>query len=125
MRIMTSLDISPETLAKMKTIAKTNVVPAEDPGPDRFIIQARNLVAENFNAHRDVTRSTELSPDEVYVVWFSKTLMYWKAACVSPTIRGMMWEVTFNAHRKEAYIDVFKKIGNAKVPLADVEEPSK
>jgi hypothetical protein len=86
------------------------------PDPDRFLMQAKQLVVENYNNHRDLGRSEELSMGSVYIVWFAKTLSNWKAIVASPVARGLMWEVTYNGNRGEAYIDIYKKLNNVRVP---------
>ena len=54
--------------------------------------------------------------DEVYVVWFSKTLQNWKALLSTTLPDGMYYEVTYNGDMKETYIDAYKKFENVKVP---------
>jgi hypothetical protein len=85
--------------------------------PDRFLIQAKQLVVDNYNAHRDVNRSQELTMDQVYVVWFTKVLGSWKSVVASPVIRGLLWEVTYNGYKSEAYIDIYKKLNNVRITL--------
>lgn len=88
----------------------------EDPGdPDKFLRTAKETVVSNYNAHRDTERSPELSVEGVVIVWFSKTLGNWKAILSSPIVRGLLWEVTFNGHKNELYVDVYKKLNNVKV----------
>lgn len=41
--------------------------------------QARKIVMEYFNSHVDKTDNKQITLDDVYVVWFSKTLQNWKA----------------------------------------------
>lgn len=53
--------------------------------------------------------------DEVYVVWFSKTLQNWKALVSTTLPDGMYYEVTYNGDKKETYIDAYKKFDNVKV----------
>lgn len=36
--------------------------------------QARKIVMEYFNSHVDKTDNKQITLDDVYVVWFSKTL---------------------------------------------------
>ena len=47
-------------------------------GADRFLITAKELTVKNYNDHRP-EESPEISYDEVYIVWFSKTINNWKA----------------------------------------------
>lgn len=58
----------------------------------------------------------DIKLDDVYVVWFAKTLQNWKAL-VSTTARdGRYYEVTFNGDKKELYLDTYKKTHNVAVP---------
>lgn len=50
--------------------------------------------------------------DDVYVVWFSKTLQNWKCLVSTTLPDGMYYEVTYNGDKKEAYLDAYKKFDN-------------
>lgn len=41
--------------------------------------RAKQLVVDYFNAHVDVTDGKKLTMEDVFIVWFSKTLQNWKA----------------------------------------------
>lgn len=58
------------------------------------------------------------SEDEVYVVWFSKTLQNWKCLISTTLPDGMYYEVTYNGDKRETYIDAYKKFDNVCVPDA-------
>lgn len=88
---------------------------SDRPDPDRLLMDAKRLVVDNYNEHREAARSSPLTMDSVYIVWFAKTLGNWKAIVASPVTRGLLWEVAFNGHRKEAYIDIYKKLNSVKV----------
>lgn len=51
-------------------------------------------------------------PDEVYVVWFSKTLQNWKCLISTTLPDGMYYEVTHNGDKNETYLDAYKKFDN-------------
>jgi Family of unknown function (DUF6275) len=54
-----------------------------------------------------------LSPDDIYVVWFCKTLQNWKALLSTDAINtGIYFEVTFDGDRNELYFDHYEKITN-------------
>jgi hypothetical protein len=55
--------------------------------------------------------------DEVYVVWFAKTLQNWKCLISTTLPDGMYYEVTHSGDRHETYIDAYKKFDN--VCIAD------
>lgn len=56
-----------------------------------------------------------VTAEDVYVVWFCKTLQNWKALLSTDLPDGMYFEVTYNGDKKEAYLDVYKKIRNVKI----------
>ena len=61
---------------------------------------------------------TDIPMDELYVVWFAKTLKNWKALVASdhPRGDGQYIEVTYNGEKGEAYVDIYEKLHNSKVP---------
>lgn len=65
-----------------------------------------------FNSHVDVTDGVQITMDDVYIVWFSKTLQNWKALVSTTASDGMYYEVTYNGDKHEAYLDVYKKWEN-------------
>ena len=54
----------------------------------------------------------EFSVDDVFVVWFCKTLQNWKALLSTHKIDGVYFEVTHNGDRGETYVDVYEKSDN-------------
>jgi hypothetical protein len=84
---------------------------------DRVFTQAKQIVIDNYNFHRDETRSPALTLDGVYITQFAKTMNNWQATLTSPVARGLMWSVVCNTYKQEAYIEVYKKVNNTKVSL--------
>lgn len=74
--------------------------------------KARKIVAEYFNEHVDVTNHKKITIEDVYVVWFAKTLQNWKALVSTNIPDGMYYEVTHNGDKIETYVDVYKKWEN-------------
>ena len=74
--------------------------------------KAKELVVRYFNEHRDVTNSEELTKNDVYVVWFCKTLQNFKVLLSTTVSDGMYYEVTFNGDKNEYYLDAYKKWQN-------------
>ena len=91
--------------------------PRQQVDPDQYLLQAKALVVQNYNEHRDPSRSPELSMDSVYIIWFAKTLGNWKAVIASSVARGLLWEASFNGQKNEAYLDVYRKLNHTKIPL--------
>ena len=78
--------------------------------------KAKQLVLDYFNEHVDKTDNVELTLDDIYVVWFCKTLQNWKALVSTTIPDGVYYEVTYNGDKKETYLDVYKKWDNVRVP---------
>lgn len=86
--------------------------------PVLFLFYSR-LADANFsysNAHVDVTDGKKLTIEDVFIVWFSKTLQNWKALVSTTVSDGMYYEITHNGDKGETYVDVYKKWDNKCVP---------
>ena len=77
--------------------------------------KAKKLVVDYFNDRADKTDKVIIGTDDVFVVWFCKTLQNWKALLSTTVSDGMYYEVTYNGDKKETYIDAYKKWENVKV----------
>ena len=73
---------------------------------------AKKIIADYFNSHVDVTDGKKITTEDVYVVWFCKTLQNWKAMVSTNVSDGMYYEVTHNGDKGETYVDVYKKWEN-------------
>ena len=78
--------------------------------------KAKRLVVEYFNDKVDKTDQVILTTDDVYIVWFSKTLQNWKALVSTNISDGMYYEITHNGDKKETYLDAYKKWDNKCIP---------
>lgn len=78
--------------------------------------KAKRIVMEYFNEHVDKSDMCQLTLDDVYIVWFCKTLQNWKALVSTTIPDGVYYEVTYNGDKKETYLDVYKKWDNVRVP---------
>lgn len=74
--------------------------------------KANKIVADYFNKHVDVTDHNKITADDVYIVWFAKTLQNWKALASTNVSDGMYCEITHNGDKNETYVDVYKKWEN-------------
>ena len=74
--------------------------------------KARQIVVDYFNSHVDKTDGVQISIDDVFVVWFCKTLQNWKALLSTTVPDGVYYEITHNGDRDETYVDVYKKWEN-------------
>ena len=74
--------------------------------------RAKMLVVDYFNSHADVSDGKVITADDVFVVWFCKTLQNWKALVSTTVPDGMYYEITHNGDKGETYIDAYKKWDN-------------
>ena len=74
--------------------------------------KAKQIIVDYFNSHVDVTDGVKITLDDVFVVWFCKTLQNWKALLSTKVPDGVYYEVTHNGDRNETYVDVYKKWEN-------------
>lgn len=76
---------------------------------------AKEIVLNYANKHIDKTDNVQIALDDVYIVWFCKTLQNWKALVSTTLPDGMYYEVTYNGDKKEIYLDAYKKFENQKI----------
>ena len=69
---------------------------------------AKEVVLNYANKHIDKTGNVQIVLDDVYIVWFCKTLQNWKALLSTTLPDGMYYEVTYNGDKKEVYLDTYK-----------------
>ena len=74
-------------------------------------LKAKQIVVNYANLHRDISYKS-ITKDDVYVVWFCKTLQNFKVLLSTTIPDGMYYEVTFNGDKNEYYLDVYKKWEN-------------
>lgn len=86
----------------------------EEEGFD-FPLRARELACEQAR-----TLGVNITPQDVYVVWFAFILGNFKAICSTPEPDGRMYEVTYNAQKKEAYVDTYVKTNNILVHVGEL-----
>lgn len=82
--------------------------------------QFMKIVVDYYNNHVDVTDNKTLTEDDVYIVWFCKTLQNCKALLSTTVSDGMYYEITYNGDKKEFYLDAYKKWQN--VCIKEVEK---
>ena len=83
-----------------------------------FLKICREKVADFFNTNKDITdQIPDMNPDEVYVVWYCKSLQNHKALLSTPAPDGMCYEFTYNGDRNELYMDDYKKWKNIKFDM--------
>ena len=78
--------------------------------------RAKELVVNYFNNRVDKTDKKTITEDDVFIVWFCKTLQNWKAFVSTTISDGMYYEVTHNGDKNETYLDAYKKWENVRCP---------
>lgn len=81
-----------------------------------MIEKAKQIVVDYFNNHADKTDHVFITKDEVFIVWFCKTLQNWKALVSTTISDGMYYEITHNGDKGETYLDAYKKWENIRIP---------
>ena len=84
--------------------------------PETFMNKAKRLVMDYSNVRRDLSDSRVMTIDNVYIVWWCKTLQNWKALLSTTFSDGMYYEVTYNGDKHETYLDAYKKWENVRIP---------
>ena len=82
---------------------------------EEMMTKARSIVMNYFNERVEKTDNIKITLDDVYVVWFCKTLQNWKAMVSTTVSDGMYYEVTYNGDNKETYLDAYKKWENVRI----------
>lgn len=83
----------------------------------KFFRLIKDTVKDYANNHLDVTDHKKLTSDDVYVVWYCKTLQNWKALASTTLPDGMYYELTLNGDKAELYLDAYKKFENRCISL--------
>lgn len=79
---------------------------------DEMFKLIKEVVVEYFNEELEKTDNTNITEDDVYIVWFSKTLQNFKALASTTISDGMYYEITYNGDKGELYLDAYKKWKN-------------
>lgn len=77
--------------------------------------KAKQLVVNYYNSRVERTDDFEISEENVFIVWFCKTLQNWKALVSTTVSDGMYYEVTYNGDKQETYLDAYKKWENVRI----------
>lgn len=80
-----------------------------------MINRAKDLIIHHWNENYGDKYGTRVTRENVYIVWFCKTLQNWKALVSTDFPDQIYYEVTHNGDKDETYVDVYKKKRNYKV----------
>lgn len=83
---------------------------------NEFLETSKALVAKHTNDN-SVSGTPEVKPEEVYVVWFAKTLQNAKALLGTNVSDGRYYESTLNGDKNVIYFDAYVKSHNEVVSV--------
>lgn len=77
----------------------------------------KQLVVDNYNRHRNTSKTPELTPDLVRISWFSGSRGNYRCIADAAILHGLRYEVSWNERHQKAYILIFKKINDVVVSV--------
>ena len=84
-------------------------------GNKAMLDKAIRIVMDYYNSHVEKTDDFHITEEDVYIVWFCKTLQNWKALVSTTVCDGMYYEVSYNGDKRETYLDAYKKWENVRI----------
>lgn len=73
--------------------------------------KAKRLVVNYYNSRVEITDDFEITEENVFIVWFCKTLQNWKALVSTTVSDGMYYEVTYNGDKKRNISGRLQEVG--------------
>ena len=70
--------------------------------------RAKQVSLDHLNATRDEGVS-EYTLEDMYIVWFCKTIQNWKTLVSTDVVDGLYYEITYNGDKDETYVDVYTR----------------
>ena len=83
----------------------------------KFFELVKKTVADYTNEHLDKSDGKQIGTEDVYVVWYCKTLQNWKALASTTMFDGMYYEITINGDKQELYLDAYNKFENRAIKV--------
>lgn len=77
-----------------------------------FINWCKDEIVKYTNEYICKSDNTQITTDDVFVVWNCKTLQNNKALLSTTLFDGMYYECTYNGDKQELYFDAYKKWEN-------------
>ena len=81
---------------------------------NNFQNMCKEKVVDYFNNRVEKTDDIKITIDDVFVVWYCKTLQNAKVLLSTVVSDGMYYELTYNGDKNELYLDAYKKWENKK-----------
>lgn len=81
---------------------------------DELLKKAKSVATQAYNSQSPA--STQITENEMFIIWFSKTLRNWKAVVSTSEHPGLLIEVTYNGDKRETYADTYFKMNNVVIP---------
>ena len=78
---------------------------------NKFVQLVKKVVSDHHNASNDPGYS-QITEDDVYIVWSCKTLQNNKALASATGRNVMYYELTYNGDKDELYVDAYVKKEN-------------
>lgn len=78
----------------------------------KFIDICKEAVIAYANENFKKTDQSQITEEDVFVVWSCKTLQNNKALLSTTVSDGMYYELTYNGDKSEVYLDAYKKWEN-------------
>lgn len=80
---------------------------------DEMLDLCKDIVLDYVEEHLDkMDKPIKVTKDNIFIVWFSKTLQNFKALVSTTLSDGMYYELTYNGDKDELYLDAYKKWEN-------------
>lgn len=101
-----------EQLTRLKSVVRVQLCGYDIMGNKEFLKKSIDIVVDYFNSHADKTNQKQITEDDVFVVWYCKSLQNHKALLSTTVSDGMYYEITHNGDKQETYVDAYKKWEN-------------
>lgn len=87
---------------------------------NKFEQLVKKVVADHHNASNDPGDS-QITEDDVYIVWSCKTLQNNKALASAAGKNVMYYELTYNGDKDELYVDAYVKRENVCIKNPEIK----